>query len=126
MTPHTQRGTRRLRATIIGLGLDGRDDGMHRIISGEECLMVGGSDETRADLLETMLRLESELDRIGCRLGDLGPQELADMAWRIDSPELHAIAVRIGAGLESRGRTFAESSAEELTDLAAMPVGAWD
>jgi len=88
--------------------------------------MVGGSDETHADLLEIMLRLESELDRIGCGLGDLGPQELADMAWRIDSPELHDIAVRMEAGLRSSGRTFAESSAEELTDLAAMSQGAWD
>ena len=119
MTPHTQRGPRRMRATIIGLGLDGHGDGPHHVINGEECLMVGGSPETQAELLETMLRLESELDRMGRTLGDLGPAELADVAWRIDSPELHEIAMRIEAGLRRQGRTFEESSAEELTDLAS-------
>lgn len=127
MTSHTQSGSRRMRATIIGLGLDGHEDGTHRIITGEECLMVGGSEETHADLLETMLRLEAELDRLGRRLGDLGPSELADVAWRIDSPELHAIAMRIEEGLERRGRTFEESSAEELTELAGTsPVVVFD
>jgi hypothetical protein len=111
-----------MRATIIGLGLDGRDDGHHRIITGEECLMVGGSDETHADLLETMLRLESELDRMGVRLGDLDPDELADVAWRIDSPELHEIAMRLEAGLELRGQSFQEASAEDLTEIASAHV----
>ncbi len=119
MTPHTQRGPRRLRATIVGLGLDGHGEGPHRVINGEECLMVGGSPETQAELLEVMLRLESELDRMGRNLGDLGPAELADVAWCIDSPELHEIAMRIEAGLLRKGRTFEESTAEELTDLAS-------
>jgi hypothetical protein len=70
-------------------------------------------------MLETMLRLESELERLGRRLGDLSPDELADLAWRIDSPELHAIAVRIDQGLARMGRTFEDLSAEELTELSA-------
>lgn len=119
MTTQTQGGPRRLRATIIGLGLDGQDGGPHRIITGEDCLMLGGSAETQADLLETMLRLEGELERIGRPLGEIEPAELADIAWRIDSPELHEIAMRIEAGLAARGRKFGDTSAEELTDLAA-------
>ncbi len=104
MTTHSQAqgGTRRLRATIIGLGLDGQVQGPHRIINGEECLTVGGSAETHADLLETMLRLEGELERIGRTLGEVEPAELADIAWRIDSPELHEIAMRIDAGPEGQ------------------------
>ena len=117
MTTQAEGGPRRLRATIIGLGLDGRS-GPHRIITGEECLLVGGSAETHAEMLETILRLESELERLGCRLGDVPPDELADLAWRIDSPELHEIALRIDAGLRRRGRTFAESTPQELTELA--------
>ncbi|MBX6314333.1 MAG: hypothetical protein IRY99_15680, partial [Isosphaeraceae bacterium] len=99
MTTHAQGGTRRLRAAIIGLGLDGRN-GPHRIITGEQCLLVGGSAETQAELLETMLRLKSELERQGRRLGEIPPAELAEIARRIDSPELLAIALRIKAGLE--------------------------
>jgi hypothetical protein len=119
MTTQTQGGPRRLRAAIIGLGLDGHDGGPHRIITGEAGMMVGGSAETHADLLETMLRLESELERLGCGLGEVGPAELADIAWRIDSPELHEIAMRLQDGLLEQGRSFEESSAQELTDLAS-------
>ena len=70
-------------------------------------------------MLETMLRLESELDRRGRRLAEVTPTELAEIAWRIDSPELHEIALRLKAGLESQGRPFEDLTAEELTDLSA-------
>ncbi|WP_422930505.1 hypothetical protein [Singulisphaera sp. PoT] len=111
-------GTRRLRAAIIGFGLDSGDD-QQRLSTGETCLLVGGSAETHAEMLETVLRLESELDRLGQELGDLTPSELADIAWRIDSPELHEIAVRLETGLALQGREFHELTAEELTDLSA-------
>jgi len=121
MTTPPGRGPRRLRAAIIGLGLDGQDTD-HRLSTGEQCLLLGGSAETHAEMLETMLRLESELDRRGRRLAEVSPTELADIAWRIDSPELHQIALRLKAGLERQGRQFEEMSADELTDLSA-PLG---
>lgn len=119
MTTHAQGAPRRrLRAALVGLGLDA--DGVpQRIITGEQCLVVGGSADTHAELLETVLRLESELDRLGVGLGEVPPAELADIAWRIDSPELLEIALRMNAGLRARGRTFEEASAEELTELSA-------
>ena len=79
MTTHAEGTARRLRATIIGLGLDG-GDGPHRIITGEQCLLVGGSAETHAAMLETILRLEDELERAGRGLGELSPPELAEIA----------------------------------------------
>lgn len=111
-------GPRRLRAAIIGFGLDGRDS-HQRLSTGEQCLLVGGSAETHAEMLETMLRLESELDRRGRVLAELDPVELAEIAWRIDSPELHEIALRLRDSLERQGRRFEELSAEELTALSA-------
>ncbi len=68
-----------------------------------------------------MLRLDSELERLGQGLGDVTPTQLAEIAWRIDSPELHQIALRLEAGLERSGRTFQESTAEELTELSSRP-----
>jgi hypothetical protein len=121
MTTPPGRGPRRLRAAIIGFGLDGQDT-QHRLSTGEQCLLVGGSPETHAEMLETMLRLESELDRRGQRLAEVNPTDLAEIAWRIDSPELHAIAVRLKAELDRQGRRFEDLSAEELTDLSA-PIG---
>ena len=111
-------GPRRLRATIIGFGLDSSDD-HQRLSTGDECILVGGSAETHAEMLETMLRLESELERLGQNLADVSPDELAEIAWRIDSPELHEIALQLGEGLERNGQTFHESSAEELTDYSS-------
>ena len=113
------RGTpRKLRAAIIGLGLDGPLRPL-RIVQGEECFLLGGSEETRAELLETMQRLQFELERMECGLGDLEPEELAEIAQRIDSPELEVVALRLVDGLAENGRSFRESTPEELTALAA-------
>lgn len=110
---------RRLRAAIIGLGLDGPLRPT-RIIHGEECMVIGGSEQTRASLLEIMLRLEGELERMGRSLGELDPSELRALAFRIDSPELESIADRLEAGLRNAGRSFGESTAEELTAFASL------
>src|SRR5947209_12487714 len=116
MTTQPDGTPRRLRAAIIGFGVDGSDS-QHRLSTGEQCLLLGGSAETHAEMLETMLRLESELDRRGQRLGEVNPTELAEIAWRIDSPELHEIALRLQDGLVLQGRAFEDLTAEELTDL---------
>jgi hypothetical protein len=116
MTKQPDGEPRRLRAAIIGFGLDG-DDEQHRLSTGEECILVGGSAETHAEMLETMLRLESELDNRGRRLSEVNPTELAEIAWRIDSPELHAIALRLKRAIDRLGRAFEDLSAEELTKL---------
>jgi len=107
---------RRIRAALIGLGLDSLDD-HHRLTRSDQSLVVGGSAETHDELRETVLRMELELDRQGQQLGDLNPLELAELAWRIDSPELQEIALRLEAGLLHQGRLFEELSAEELTAL---------
>jgi hypothetical protein len=103
---------------LIGFGLDSVDDD-HRLTRGEQSLILGGSAETHAELRETALRMERELDRRGRRLGDLDPAELADLATTIGSPELHEIALRLKTSLERQGRTFEELTPEELTHLSA-------
>src|SRR5262245_3611749 len=111
MTTDAATPTRRLRAALIGLGLDD-PQGPRRIISGQDCGVIVGSTRTQAERLETMLRLESELERIGQTLGELSPAKLAEVAWRIDSPELQEIALRLESGLTRLGRTFEQSSPE--------------
>jgi hypothetical protein len=109
---------RRLRAAFIGFGLDDGDD-QQRLTRGDQSLIVGGSAETHAELQQTVLRMELELERLGQGLGDLDPVELAELATVIGSPELHEIALRLQAGLERDGRAFEELTAEELTALSA-------
>ena len=111
---------RRLRAAFIGFGLDNGDD-QQRLTRGDQTLIVGGSAETHAELRETALKMEHELDRRGRSLGDLDPAELADLAAMIDSPELHEIALR-PQGVVSSNRVeqdLEDLTAEELTDLSA-------
>jgi len=121
MTTQPDAGPRRLRAAIIGFGLDGTDL-QQRLSTGEQCILVGGSADTHAEMLETMLRLESELERLGQGLADVTPDQLLEIAWRIDSPELHQIALQMEEGLLQTGRTFHESSAEELTEFSSGPL----
>lgn len=109
---------RRVRAALIGLGLDSLDD-HRRLTRSDQSLVLGGSAETHDELRESVLRMELELDRQGQSLGDLNPLELAELAWRIDMPELHEIALRLEAGLQEQGRAFEELSAEELTAILA-------
>jgi hypothetical protein len=118
MTTHPAPSpSRRLRATIIGLGLDGSDN-LHRLITGKDYLLIGGSAETHAEMVDKMLRLDAELERIGRRLGDVSPTQLAEIAVRIDLPELQEIAVRLKRGLERIGLGFHESTPEQLTQLS--------
>ena len=63
---------RRIRAALIGLGLDCYDD-HHRLTRSDQSLVFGGSAETHAQLQEIVLLMEMELDRQGQRLGDLNP-----------------------------------------------------
>jgi len=121
MTTPTPKGTVRRRAAIIGLGLDGPLQ-PQRIGRGADCLLIGGSEETHQALLETMLRLESELERLGVGLEELEPVELVEVAWRIDSPELIEVALRLDEGLRRRGCTIRDVPPAELTASA----GGWD
>ena len=76
---------RRLRAALIGFGLDNGDD-EQRLTRGDQTLIFGGSAETHAELQETALKMEQELNRRGQDLGDLDPIELAELATVIESP----------------------------------------
>jgi hypothetical protein len=113
---------RRLRAALIGFGLDNGDD-EQRLTRGDQTLIFGGSAETHAELRATALKMEQELNRRGQDLGDLDPAELAELATTIDSPELHEIALRLKEGLERQGRAFEDLTAEELTALSAILEG---
>ena len=113
---------RRLRAALIGFGLDNGDD-EQRLTRGDQTLIFGGSAETHAELRETALKMEQELNRRGQDLGELDPIELAELAAAIESPELHEIALRLQEGLQRQGRAFEDLTAEELTALSSILEG---
>ena len=69
-------------ALLLGVGLDG-SDGHRRITRGRDTLLVGGSQDTHAQMQEKAVKLNEELDRRGIRLGDVRcADELREIADR--------------------------------------------
>lgn len=79
---------------------------------------MGGSRQSHDHLREMALRLELELDRLGVELSQLSPSELAEVAWRIDSPEMFQFAIHMDNGLRRRSVHFHESSPELLMEIS--------
>jgi hypothetical protein len=65
-------------AGILGVGFD-NEDGHKRITSGEQFLLVGGSQETHERMTETMVKTFEELKRRAKRLETVDPRELGEI-----------------------------------------------
>jgi hypothetical protein len=72
------RKRRRKHAALLGLGLD-NEDGHKRITSGEQFLIVGGSQETHEQITETVVKTFEELKRRAKRLENVDPKELGEI-----------------------------------------------
>ena len=62
---------------FLGIGLDA--DGHRRVTKADHFLLVGGSAETHERMQETVVKFEEALDKSGKRLGDVSPQEAAEL-----------------------------------------------
>lgn len=69
---------KRKQAAILGLGLD-NEDGHTRLTRGENFVLYGGSEETHANMQETAIKVNEQLDRRGKRLEDVSAKELLDI-----------------------------------------------
>lgn len=65
-------------AGILGVGLD-HDDGHKRVTTGEQFVLVGGSQETHERMTETMVKTFEELKRRDKRLESVDPRELGEI-----------------------------------------------
>ncbi len=71
--------SRKDKAKLIGLGLDGKD-GHVRITRSEIFDLYGGSEETHEKMQESCIKFQEKLDQRGKRLEDLPGTELHDLA----------------------------------------------
>ncbi len=67
------------RAALLGIGLDG-DDGHKRITNGPNFTLVGGSQDTHAEMQEKVVKFNEKLGQRGKRLEDCSVNELRDIA----------------------------------------------
>ena len=65
-------------AALLGVGLDNQD-GHKRLTTGEQFLIVGGSEETHGRMTETVVKTFEELKQRGKKLAGVEPTELADI-----------------------------------------------
>ncbi|MEO5958640.1 MAG: hypothetical protein ABIR80_05960 [Opitutaceae bacterium] len=81
MSKDSSKPTRKRRvkkAAILGVGLD-NDDGHHRITTGDQFLLVGGSQTSHELMTETMVKTFEELKRRAKRLETVDPHELVEI-----------------------------------------------
>lgn len=65
-------------AGLVGVGLD-NEDGHKRITSGDQFVLVGGSQETHERMTETVVKTFEELKRRDRRLETIDRRELAEI-----------------------------------------------
>lgn len=66
------------KSAILGLGLDA-EDGQKRITRGKDFLLAGGSEETHAQMQETVIKVSEKLEQRGKRIRDASSEELTDL-----------------------------------------------
>ncbi len=66
------------KAGLLGLAFD-HDDGHKRVTSGDQFLLVGGSQERHEHMTETVLKTFEELKRRDKRLETVDPRELEEI-----------------------------------------------
>ena len=70
------------KAALLGLGFD-NEDGHKRITTGEQFVLVGGSQDTHERMTETMVKTFEELKRRDKRLENVDPRELGDIIDKV-------------------------------------------
>ncbi|HJT36433.1 MAG TPA: hypothetical protein VJ783_30705 [Pirellulales bacterium] len=68
----------RKQAALLGLGLDNQD-GHTRLTRGKNFVLYGGSQDTHAQMQETAIKINEQLDRSGKRLEDVSPGEFSEI-----------------------------------------------
>jgi hypothetical protein len=63
---------------LLGVGLDNRDE-HKRITRSEEMLLVGGSQETHAQMQDVAIRFSQSLRKRGKKLKDASVEEVLDL-----------------------------------------------
>ena len=79
-----RKSTKKTQETVglIGLGFDNQD-GHKRITTGEEFVLVGGSEETHERMQDVAIHLTEALKNKGKRLQDACLEELVDLMHEV-------------------------------------------
>ena len=76
------------KAAILGIGLD--SDGSKRITTGPNFALVGGSQETHAQMTEKAIKINEKLKARGKRLEEVSHAEFDDIAHEVGLKKIPA------------------------------------
>lgn len=71
----------RRKGLILGLGLD--SDGHKRMTTGQNFVLVGGSEETHEVMTEKVIKINEKLSASGKRLEDVSSEEFDEIAHSV-------------------------------------------
>jgi len=71
----------RRKGLILGLGLD--SDGHKRMTTGQNFVLVGGTEETHEVMTEKVIKINEKLDASGKRLEDVSSEEFDEIAHSV-------------------------------------------
>lgn len=66
---------------MLGVGLD--SDGHKRVTTGSNFALVGGSEETHAEMTEKAIKINEKLAAKGKQLGEISHEEFDDLAQSV-------------------------------------------
>jgi hypothetical protein len=81
---HASKKKGRGKAVMLGLGLD--SDGHKRVTTGQNFLLMGGSEETHEVMTEKVIKINEKLAAKGKQLENVSREEFEDIA--------HAVGLR--------------------------------
>lgn len=74
------------KATLLGVGLD--SDGHKRITTGDNFMLVGGTEETHEQMTEKAIKINEKLKARGKQLEEVSHAEFRDIAEEVGLKQL--------------------------------------
>jgi hypothetical protein len=74
-------GKKKRKAVILGVGLD--SDGHKRLTTGPNFALVGGTEDTHAQMTEKAIKINEKLKARGKQLEEVGCDEFDDIAYEV-------------------------------------------
>jgi len=81
MAETSKKTKQEMKALMVGIALD--SDGHKRITTGPNFALVGGKEETHAEMTEKVIRINEKLEAKGKRLEDMSREEFDDIAREV-------------------------------------------
>ena len=90
MANHSEK--KRRRAVILGVGLD--SDGHKRLTTGPNFALVGGTEDTHAQMTEKAIKINEKLKARGKQLEEVGHDEFDDIAQEVGLKKVKPVKPR--------------------------------